>query len=267
MQRWTARYRQRSALLWATICCGSSQPPFGEKPGAAHAYPPDHDFGSVRHRARHSAALDRRRPIQSSTIKSSTILSALLAVSIGLAVLRGGRRARCRRHKSSPRRSGCSRGAPPPFGHACRDRTRQVPCASRRRSRLCARRDLMPLPCTEIAHDLVGEAEPRGPRSLRVSRSRTSRSLTHAAPARSTGWRAWRRALGERVPPAGALGYASNLAAPLFALFGNLRDLSEDRIGRPKWRTRADSLMRAAISLIADLNTLARPQKIPCSDA
>ena len=43
---------------------------------------------------------------------------------------------------------------------------------------------------------------------------------------------------------------------------------------RPKWRTRADSLMRAAISLIADLNSLqgrkkfpARPQKIPCSDA
>jgi hypothetical protein len=83
------------------------------------------------------------------------------------------------------------------------------------------------------------------------------------APARSTRWRAWRRALGERVPRAGALGYASNLAAPLFALLGNLRDLSEDRIGRPKWRTRADSLMRAAISLIADLNSLQGRKKFP----
>ena len=89
------------------------------------------------------------------------------------------------------------------------------------------------------------------------------RSLTHAAPARSTGWRAWRRALGERVPRAGALGYASNLAAPLFALLSNLRDLSEDRIGRPKWRTRADSLMRAEISLIADLNSLQGRKKFP----
>jgi hypothetical protein len=62
---------------------------------------------------------------------------------------------------------------------------------------------------------------------------------------------------------AGALGYASNLAAPLFALLGNLRDLSEDRIGRPKWRTRADSLMRAAISLIADLNSLQGRKKFP----
>src|SRR5580700_10566073 len=86
---------------------------------------------------------------------------------------------------------------------------------------------------------------------------------THAALARSTEWRAWRRALGERVPRAGALGYASNLAAPLFALLGNLRDLSEDRIGRPKWRTRADSLMRAAISLIADLNSLQGRKKFP----
>src|SRR5580704_16393998 len=56
---------------------------------------------------------------------------------------------------------------------------------------------------------------------------------------------------------------ASDLAAPLFALLGNLRDLSEDRIGRPKWRTRANSLMRAAISLIADLNSLQGRKKFP----
>jgi hypothetical protein len=68
--------------------------------------------------------------------------------------------------------------------------------------------------------------------SVRAAWIRPRESLTHAAPARSTGWRAWRRALGERVPRAGALGYASNLAAPLFALLGNLRDLSEE-LGGP----------------------------------
>jgi hypothetical protein len=63
-----------------------------------HAHPPDYDFGSVRHRARHSAALDRRGTVQSRAKLSPAILSALLAVSTGLAVLRGGRRCRYRRN-------------------------------------------------------------------------------------------------------------------------------------------------------------------------
>src|SRR5271167_2546702 len=66
--------------------------------GRPHAYPPNCDFRSVRRWARHSAALDRRGAIQSLAIQSPAILSALLSVSAGVAVLRGGRRARYRRN-------------------------------------------------------------------------------------------------------------------------------------------------------------------------
>jgi hypothetical protein len=59
------------------------------------AYPPNCDFGSVRRRARRSAALGRQ----------SAILSSLLAASTVLADLRGGRRSRYRHdnhHRSAP---------------------------------------------------------------------------------------------------------------------------------------------------------------------
>jgi hypothetical protein len=63
--------------------------------------PPDCNFGSIRRRARHSAALGRQ----------CAILSPLLAVSTVLAVLRGRRRGRYRRddcHRAAP---GACRGA------------------------------------------------------------------------------------------------------------------------------------------------------------
>lgn len=68
-------------------------------------------FISVRRRARHSAALDRRGAILPPAILSPAILSALLAVSTGVAVLRGGRRARCHRnnrHRTDPADHGCA---------------------------------------------------------------------------------------------------------------------------------------------------------------
>src|SRR5271165_7207533 len=73
--------------------------------GRPHAYPPNCDFGSVRRRARRSAAPDRRGAIEPPAIQSPAILSALLAVATGVAVLRGGRRARYRRnnrHRADP---------------------------------------------------------------------------------------------------------------------------------------------------------------------
>jgi hypothetical protein len=64
-----------------------------------HAYPPNCDFGSVRRRARHSAALDRR----------GATLCPLLAASTVLADLRGGRRLRYRHdnhHRAAPSAQG-----------------------------------------------------------------------------------------------------------------------------------------------------------------
>ena len=58
--------------------------------GDSHAYTPKHDFGRIRRRACLSAALDRQR----------AILPAVLAVSVVLAVLRGGCR---RRHRCDDR--------------------------------------------------------------------------------------------------------------------------------------------------------------------
>src|SRR5271166_1762172 len=57
-------------------------------PGGTHAYPPNCGFGRVRRRARRCATRDR---------KGAILLSALLAISAVLAVLRGGRRRRHRR--------------------------------------------------------------------------------------------------------------------------------------------------------------------------
>src|SRR5271157_5226650 len=63
--------------------------------GRPHAYPPNCDFGSVRRRARYSAALGRQ----------GARLSPLLAGSTVLAVMHGGRRNRYRhdtRHCAAP---------------------------------------------------------------------------------------------------------------------------------------------------------------------
>ena len=85
-------------------------------------------------------------------------------------------------------------------------------------------------------------------------------------PARSPGWRAWRRALGERFPAYRGLSRASTCwrsdvvtrasgGVPL-CLLGAFRDLGRIGLIGPNSGRERDSLIRAKISLIADSNSL-----------